>query len=157
MDQPKLISRIFSRLLHSMFLITRGMTLGVRAVVSSEDGQFLLVRHTYTPGWHFPGGGVERNQTPQQALASELAQETGLEILEPPILHGIFFNRAVSKRDYVLVYLCQTKETMLAKPSSPEIAELDFFGVGDLPNDIDPGTARRIAEVVGAKTNSECW
>ncbi|WP_227538427.1 NUDIX domain-containing protein [Tritonibacter mobilis] len=52
--------KLFVRLLHAYFLITRGMTLGARAIVRSDDGKFLLVRHTYTPGWHFPGGGVEK-------------------------------------------------------------------------------------------------
>ena len=54
------------------------MTLGVRAVVRSSNGEFLLVRHTYTPGWHFPGGGIEVGQAAEVALADELAQKTGL-------------------------------------------------------------------------------
>ena len=33
----------------------RPTTLGVRGVVSNADGKVLLLRHTYTPGWHFPG------------------------------------------------------------------------------------------------------
>ena len=54
------------------------MTLGVRAVVRSPKGEFLLVRHTYTPGWHFPSSGVEVGQATEEALFDELAQETGL-------------------------------------------------------------------------------
>ena len=50
------------------------MTLGVRSAVRSPTGEFLLVRHTYTPGWHFPGGGIEVGQAVEEALA----YETGL-------------------------------------------------------------------------------
>ena len=58
---------LFSRALHTYFLLTRGLTIGVRAIVRTEDDKFLLVRHTYTPGWHFPGGGVEKAR-PHNAL-----------------------------------------------------------------------------------------
>ena len=54
------------------------MILGVRAVARSTTGEFLLVRHTYTPGWHFPGSGIEISQAAEKALADELPQETGL-------------------------------------------------------------------------------
>lgn len=52
--------RVFIRLLHFVFLFTRGATLGVRAACYDGTGRIFLVRHTYLPGWYLPGGGVER-------------------------------------------------------------------------------------------------
>jgi 8-oxo-dGTP pyrophosphatase MutT (NUDIX family) len=60
---------LLSRILHTYFLMSRGLTIGVRAIVRSDDGKFLLVRHTYIPGWHFPGGGVEKGETAERALS----------------------------------------------------------------------------------------
>ena len=97
---------LFSRTLHTYFLMARGLTLGVRAIVRSDEGKFLLVRHTYTPGWHFPGGGVEKGETTVSALENELLQETGLRLDGTPVFHGVFHNNGVSRRDHVLVYVC---------------------------------------------------
>jgi hypothetical protein len=46
-----------SRLFHAWFLMTRPMTLGVRALAFDADRRVLLVKHTYVAGWHLPGGG----------------------------------------------------------------------------------------------------
>lgn len=148
---------VFGRLLHVYFLMTRGLTLGVRAVVRSDDGKFLLVRHTYTPGWHFPGGGVERGTSAEHALRSELHQETGLSIIERPRLHGIYFNNAVSTRDHVLVYLCKVEGSISDKPASLEIARIGFFGLDDLPDGTDPGAERRMREIVEGVEHRDEW
>jgi 8-oxo-dGTP pyrophosphatase MutT (NUDIX family) len=148
---------LFSRVLHTYFLLARGLTLGVRAIVCSDDGKFLLVRHTYTPGWHFPGGGVEVGETTERALSNELFQETGLKLAGKPVLHGVFHNGDVSKRDHVLVYICDAEGHSPKKPSSPEIAEMGYFAPGELPESIDPGTMRRIREIIDGTAPSEVW
>ncbi len=58
--------------------MTRGMTLGVRAVVTDQAGRVLLVKHTYLPGWWLPGGGVDRSETTHAAVVRELLEEAGL-------------------------------------------------------------------------------
>src|SRR6202158_619064 len=47
------------RVLHLYWRLSRGMTLGVRAVVVDDLGRVFLVKHSYVTGWHLPGGGVE--------------------------------------------------------------------------------------------------
>ena len=153
----ELVRVLFSRTLHTYFLMRRGLTLGVRAIVQSNDGKFLLVRHTYTPGWYFPGGGVEKGQTAEQSLRNELRQETGLQIVGKPIMYGLFYNNNVSKRDHVLAYHCDVQEGLEAKPTSMEIAELGYFSFEDVPLDTYPGTARRIQEMAFGDEKTEVW
>lgn len=152
-----ILARVFGKVLHLLFLTTRGMTLGVRAVVRSYDGKFLLVRHTYTRGWHFPGGGVERGETASDALSKELRQETGLALTGSPQLHGIFFNAGVSKRDHVLVYLCTASGNIREKPKSKEIAEIGYFHVHALPEGTEVGTIRRIHEILEGAPVGAVW
>lgn len=57
-----LLRVLFSRTLHTYFLMRRGLTIGVRAIVRSNDGKFLLVRHIYTPGCYFPGGELKKGK-----------------------------------------------------------------------------------------------
>ena len=155
--KPSLARAVFSRALHTYFLMRRGLTIGVRAIVRSDDGKFLLVRHTYTPGWHFPGGGVEQGETIEQALSNELLQETGLRLADKPVFHGVFLNNGVSKRDHVMAYLCGAKGSVDAKPASIEIAAIGYFDFENLPPDTDPGTVRRMREIVCGDVKTENW
>ena len=137
--------------------MTRSLTIGVRAVVRSEDGQFLLVRHSYTPGWHLPGGGIEKGETAEQALSRELFQEIGVRLVGSPVLHGVFHNSAVSTRDHVLVYLCSTDLEVPVSQGSMEISEVGYFGLDGLPKNIDPGTERRIKEITNGIEKGQTW
>ncbi len=154
---PGFFSRLLSRLLHLHFRLTRGLTLGVRAVVFSEDGKILLVRHTYIPGWHFPGGGVEVGESAETALANELWQETGLTLVGNPRLLSVDFKSEVSDRDHVLAYLCETEGEALSKSASLEIAELGYFLPKDLPCDVDPSVLTTLNQMkLGTFKNPSC-
>ncbi|MFH8572546.1 NUDIX hydrolase [Streptomyces sp. NPDC017993] len=56
--------------------------------IATSDGQLLLTRLSeasavFAPGlWHLPGGGVDPGEQPPEALARELHEETGLELLD---------------------------------------------------------------------------
>lgn len=144
-------------LLHSFFLLKRPMTLGVRAIVLNKDNEILLVRHTYVPGWHLPGGGVETHETVEQALVKELKEEAGIVLKAPPKLLGLYKNKHASKRDHVVLFLCRDfKKTGSHKPDF-EIAEIGFFSLGQLPSATVPSVLHRLDEVLNGKKISQYW
>lgn len=145
------------RLFHLYSLFRRPMTLGVRGVVfDGENRAVLLVRHTYVPGWHFPGGGVESGETLELSLARELAEEGNIQLTGPPELKSIHLNRSASIRDHVAVYLVTQFRREGDRVPDIEIAEARFFPLDSLPEGTTSGTRRRLAEIFsGARTTPE--
>lgn len=133
------------------------MTLGVRAAAFDRDGRIFLVRHSYVPGWHMPGGGVERRETAFDALAKELREEGNLRITEEPTLFAVYFNDRTSPRDHVLFYRCDNVEQDGVKIADREIVEAGFFDLHDLPEGTTKATRRRIAELLGESPVSAFW
>ena len=151
------MTKFFSWALHKYFLLSRGLTIGVRAVVRSKDGGFLLVRHSYISGWHFPGGGVAPGESVIKALERELREETGCVLNGGIRFHGVYHNCVVSRKDHVLVYCCEVEEKDAPLASNLEIRDLGYFGPDELPGGIDPGTKQRIQEIVNHLVPSKNW
>jgi 8-oxo-dGTP pyrophosphatase MutT (NUDIX family) len=133
------------------------VTLGVRGLVIDPDQRIFLVTHTYVPGWQLPGGGVEPGETLVEALARELMEEGNIEILEPPVLQGMFFNSRVSNRDHVALFVVRSFRQVRAPVPNREIAAHGFFSRDALPNNSTLGTRARIAEVMSGAPVSERW
>src|SRR5262245_51542816 len=129
--------------LHAYWRFARGMTLGVRGLVVDERRRVFLVKHSYVSGWHLPGGGVEPGETMLDALIRELAEEGNIEPTAPPILHGVYFNNRVSRRDHVALFVLRDfRQTAPPKPTS-EIVAHGFFALDELPNDTTAATRGR--------------
>jgi ADP-ribose pyrophosphatase YjhB (NUDIX family) len=143
--------------LHFYWRFARGMTLGVRAVVLDAAGRVFLVKHTYVSGWHLPGGGVEVGETVEQSLERELREEGNIVIEGPPQLHGIFFNRRVSRRDHVAVYVVREFRQLGTPKPNHEIVATGFFAVRELPDDTTRGSRARIREVTEGIAPSAEW
>jgi 8-oxo-dGTP pyrophosphatase MutT (NUDIX family) len=145
------------RAFHLYWRMARGMTLGVRGVVLDSDDKVFLVRHSYVAGWHLPGGGVEVGQTFLEALRQELMEEGRIELTGEPVLHGLFFNDHVSRRDHVAVYVVrQFRQDRLPAPNH-EIVECGYYAAGALPAETTRGTRLRIAEVLDGATPIATW
>ncbi len=53
----------------------------MRVVVYRDDGKILLVRSRFSrQEWALPGGGVNRNESYEQAAVREVSEEIGLKI-----------------------------------------------------------------------------
>ena len=153
----RLRERALTRLLHLYFRMSRGMTLGVRGVVLNAAGEVFLVRHTYVAGWHLPGGGVEVGETLEQALAKELREEGMILLSGPAVLHGVFFNRAMSRRDHVAVFVVRDFVQDGVKRPDREIAEAGFFALDALPEGTTGATRRRLGEIAGGVPSGGDW
>lgn len=150
-------ARLLTRLMHGYFALARGMTMGVRAACFDSEGRIFLVRHSYIPGWHMPGGGLERHETAFQALVKELHEEGNLELSEPPELFHVYFNRRTSKRDHVIFYRCSNVRQIAPRKPDVEIREAGFFALSDLPAETTAATRRRLAELSGAVPPDDEW
>jgi 8-oxo-dGTP pyrophosphatase MutT (NUDIX family) len=158
---PDRVRRAFEpalrRALHLYWRISRGLTLGVRAVILNDAGEVFLVKHSYVAGWHLPGGGVEPGETVREALAREVREEGNIEVTGEPELHGVFFNDHVSRRDHVVLYVVRAFRQVAAPLPDREIVAHGFFKPDALPPDATRATRARLAEVLGGASVAAHW
>jgi ADP-ribose pyrophosphatase YjhB (NUDIX family) len=140
--------RLGYRLLHGWWKVRRPTTVGVRVLLLREQ-QVLLVRHTYQREWYLPGGGVKRGETLDDAIRREAAEEVGAALGQLSLL-GVYTNVYEGKTDHVAVFVCH--EFTLSGETDGEIERYAFYSLDSLPEDVSPGTRRRIGEYVAGET-----
>ncbi len=147
--------RLMQRAYLAYSRITRGMTLGVRAMLL-KDETVVLVKHSYVPGWYLPGGGVEAGESLQEALVREIHEEASAILTGEPHLFGIYRNGRAHPGDHVALYVCRDWEQTPPEPST-EIVACDAFALNDLPADTTPSTLTRIREVLESRPPATDW
>jgi 8-oxo-dGTP pyrophosphatase MutT (NUDIX family) len=139
---------MFLRFLYLTYRIylffVRPIHTGVR-VMMIKDGQVLLVRQTYIPGWFMPGGRLKRGETLETAARREVLEETGA-VLGKISLLGIYTNTREWKTDHNIVFL--SRDFTASDMHDNEIAEVRFFPLDGLPEDLWPGHRLRLEELL---------
>jgi 8-oxo-dGTP pyrophosphatase MutT (NUDIX family) len=134
------------------------MTLGARTVVENQAGQVLLVRHTYTKGLYFPGGGVEHGELIFDAMRREIEEEGGVRLTGPARLVGIYSNHRFMRNDHVALYQIAAADwEPFGDPIGLEISECVWCDPLAPPEDATAGTKRRLAELYRGGTVSLHW
>lgn len=136
---------------------SRIVTLGAQGLVCDADERVLLIRHAYRPGWHFPGGGVERGESVVEALSRELEEEAGIVLAGTPLLFGVYTHFDVFPGDHVALFIVRGWRQPSIPPPNREIAEQGFFPWREVPSDINPKTRARLDEVFGGATRGQAW
>ena len=145
------------RLLESLKSRRDLVTLGAQGLVIAEGDRVLLIRHSYRPGWHFPGGGVEKGETVESALARELHEEAGVILTGPAEFRGLYANFGSFPGDHIALYLVRAWEQPVIPAANAEIREQGFFHWRDVPETTHPGTRRRLQELFGDAAQSATW
>jgi len=153
-------SPLFERFQTRIFLFVMGFwrrtTFGAR-VMLVEGNKVLLIKHTYTSGWMFPGGGVEVGDSAMATAKKELFEETGYQVNDLGSFLSVYHNVEASRRDHVALFVF--KEFEQARPFAPnaEIAQMGWFSIDDLPADATDATRSRIEEYFDGAAISETW
>jgi 8-oxo-dGTP diphosphatase len=136
------LARWFRRvpLLHALVQRVAGMvsarfTVGVVGVVLDADGRMLLLEHVFhgRRPWGLPGGWLEAGERPQEGLAREIAEETGMEV---EVLHPLLVDISQhSARHLDMAYLCAARGDVTAL--SREILSYDWVWPDAAPRLLD--------------------
>jgi hypothetical protein len=73
------------------------------------------------------------------------------------VLHGLFLNAGVSRRDHVAVFVVRGYRQDAPPQPNGEIIDHGFFSPDALPPDATAATRRRIAEVIDGAPMTALW
>jgi 8-oxo-dGTP diphosphatase len=113
-----------------------------------QQGQILLVKPAYKPGWEIPGGITELNESPKQCCQREVREELGL-IRPIGELLVIDYNPPTGERTESLMFIfnggilsAQDIESIHVREA--EISTYRFFNAERLPPEMTITLRRRV-------------
>ena len=118
-------------------------SVGVFAAIFDDERRILCVKMNYGPkSWTTPGGKLDENESPLEALKREALEEANCTI-KPKKLVGIYSKP--SRDDLLLFIEAELVEQGEWQPND-EISEIGFFGWNDLPSPMDALNLTRIQD-----------
>jgi 8-oxo-dGTP diphosphatase len=123
--------------------------IGVFATILDAAGHLLLVRQNYADRlWTQPGGRVDPNESPLDALHREVREETGHRIVIDRFVGA--YSRTYDD-DLVLAFIGRSIGSALWTPDG-EIAAIGFFAPDRLPEPMTLRTRTRIADALDGRS-----
>jgi len=110
----------------------------VDAIIVSENNQVLLIQRKNDPFkdcWAFPGGFVDKDEDPNDAVHRELEEETGLTGLNFKQI-GTFGKPGRDPRGHTIsiCYLAKIKTNQVNPTAADDAKAVEWFELNDLPH-----------------------
>lgn len=124
-------------------LTQKKFTASVVAIVTNQKEEVLVLDHLIRPGssWGLPGGFLEADEDPEEAIKREIMEETGLE------LEGIRLIQIRTIRKH-LEMLFRAEGVGTAEIRSREIKNLGWFRLDDFPEEMSEGQKELVRELM---------
>lgn len=101
-------------------------------VLDKNQRKLLLVKRRDYPIWVMPGGGIEKYESPKEAVVREIFEESGFNVKVTKKI-AVYLHSKNRKNHF---YLCELMSGS-ATPS-PESSQVEFFNLTNLPEPINP-------------------
>ena len=103
-------------------------SIGASAIIVDEQRRVLLCHRTDRNFWNLPGGGVEQDETPWQAVVREVKEEVGLDVVVSKLL-GVY--KDPTRNDLVFSFACTIIGGALTLTN--EADAIDYFAFEQIP------------------------
>ena len=132
------MKRILPKILLPFFqfywFVFRPKTAGAKCIVKHEN-KILMIKNNYGRGnWTFPGGKIEKDESPNLAAIREVWEEVEIKISAPQYL-GNFLNTREYKRDTIHCFTATVAGADF-KIDPLEITVAQWFSIDQLPKPI---------------------
>ncbi|MFA6391252.1 MAG: NUDIX hydrolase [Patescibacteria group bacterium] len=116
-------------------------TIGTFGIIMDEKERVLLSHRRDLDLWNLPGGKVEANESPWDAVIREIKEETGLDTR---IIHLSGVYSKPDKNEIVFSFTCEI--TCGEITLTDEADEIKYFGLEQFPKNTSPKQVERIRD-----------
>lgn len=127
----------------------------VTALITSENGNVLIVKPDHKEGWIFPGGYVEVGESPSEAFRREMLAELGIEINGPERLLSIDYRG--NTEEYIMFIFdggVFTPEMINSIKLPPGLLEYKFVTPEEAAKLLRAKSARRLTPTLEARNKT---
>lgn|GEM_PF-255949 len=122
------------------------LSFGAFAIILDGKARVLLSHRIDRDAWNLPGGRVEPEETPREAVVREVEEETGLKVRVDQLL-GVY--AVPSNQDLVFSFSCACVGGLLRVSNEADAHQ--WFDPADIPVSTLPRHAERIADAYSGR------